>query len=89
MIVKELYTGNGVSLSPKFEDGRTLSDYVRLVADEEKAITNGERIAICVDVLITDVDLWSDCELPMEDLEEVTEQDYQNALAEMGVDLNG
>ena len=64
MIIKELYSGNGVSLSPKFEEGRTISDYVRLVADEDMAITNGERIATCVDVLNTEVGNWTDCELP-------------------------
>lgn len=66
MIVKELYTGNGVSLSPKFEEGRTLSNYVRLVADENMAITDGTRILTCVDVLNSDVENWHDCELPEE-----------------------
>ena len=68
MIVKELYTGNNVSLSPKYEEGRTLSNYVRLVADVDKAITNGERIAICVDVLRADVELWNDCEFQIEEV---------------------
>ena len=66
MIVKELYSGNGVSLSPKCEEGRILSNYVRLVADEEKAITDGARIVACVDVLNADVENWIDCELPTE-----------------------
>ena len=64
MIVKELYTGNGVSLSPKYEEGRILSDYIRLVADENMAITDGERVVTCVDVLYTEVGNWTDCELP-------------------------
>lgn len=64
MIQKTLYTGNGVSLSPIFEEGRTESHYVRLIADDDKGITNGETVTVCVDVLKTDVHKWTDCELP-------------------------
>ena len=64
MIQKTLYTGNGVSLSPIFEEGRTESHYVRLIADDDKAITDGTTITVCVDVLKSDADKWMDCELP-------------------------
>lgn len=60
-----LYTGNGVSLSPIEAEGRKLSAYVRLVAEEDMAITNGSRITTCADVLATDVSNWTDCEAPI------------------------
>lgn len=88
MIQKTLYTGNGVSLSPVYEEGRTESRYIRLVADDGKAITNGNTVTVCVDVLKTDAHLWTDCELPLEESEtEATEADYQNALRDMGVNV--
>ena len=87
MIQKPLYTGNGVSLSPVWAEGRTESRYVRLIADEDRAITNGETVTVCVDVLKSDVDKWVDCELPPEESKEATEADYQDALRDMGVPL--
>lgn len=86
MTILSLYTGNGVSLSPKNAEGRTLSNYVRLVADEDKAITNGSQITSCVDVLSSDVDNWSDCELIEDNTDEATTEDLYNALAELGVE---
>ena len=83
-----LYTGNGVSLSPIPAEGRTESRYVRLIADEGMAITNGETVTVCVDVLAEDAQNWRDCEMPeAEDPEEATEADYQSALRDMGVEV--
>lgn len=62
MITKELYTGNGVSLSPIEAEGRKLSAYVRLVAEDGMAITNGNTVTTCVDVLATDAPNWTDCD---------------------------
>lgn len=88
MIQKTLYTGNGVSLSPVYEEGRTESKYIRLIADDGMAITNGNTVTVCVDVLKTDAHLWTDCALPPEESEtEATETDYQNALRDMGVNV--
>lgn len=87
MIKKTLYTGNGVSLSPIYAEGRTESHYVRLIADDGMAITNGETITVCVDVLTEDAHNWTDCELPDEAPEEATEADYQSALRDMGVEV--
>lgn len=53
-----LYTGGGVSLSPVDADGRTLSTYVRLVAEENHAITDGKQVLACVDVLETEAENW-------------------------------
>ena len=71
MIQKTLYTGNGVSLSPIWAEGRTESSYVRLIADEGMAITNGDIITVCVDVLKTETDKWADCDLPPEEEETI------------------
>lgn len=88
MISKTLYTGGGVSLSPMFAEGRTESKYVRLIADDGMAITNGTTVTTCVDVLAENVENWTDCDLPTdEETEEATEADYQTALREMGVDV--
>lgn len=61
-----LYTGNGVSLSPIFAEGRKESHYVRLIADDGMGITDGTTITVCVDVLKSDADKWTDCEMPEE-----------------------
>lgn len=88
MIQKPLYTGNGVSLSPILAEGRTESRYVRLIADEGMAITNGDTVTDCVYLLADDVQNWRDCEMPpAEESEEATEADYQNSLRDMGVRL--
>ena len=87
MIKKTLYTGNGVSLSPVYAEGRTESRYVRLIADEGRAITDGDTVTVCVDVLRIDTDRWADCDMPDEAPEEATEADYQNALRNMGVEV--
>lgn len=65
-----LYSGNGASLSPNGE-GRTLSAYVRLVADEGMILKNGERETIVVDVLATSASEWR--EIP--DGEPLTEEE--------------
>lgn len=76
MIQKTLYTGNGVSLSPVYAEGRTESKYIRLIADDGKAITNGNTVTTCVDVLKENVPLWTDCELPPEE-ETMTETEQK------------
>lgn len=57
-----LYTGGGVSLSPVYVDGRTETNYVRLVADEGKHLECGGRMAACVDVLKSDAMAWLEVE---------------------------
>lgn len=77
MIQKTLYTGNGVSLSPVYAEGRTESKYIRLIADDGMAITNGNAVTVCVDVLKTDAHLWADCELPPDEADEATEAEMK------------
>lgn len=74
MIQKALYTGNGVSLSPIWAEGRTESRYVRLIADDGMAITNGDTVTFCVDVLAEDAHKWTDCEMPPEEEETIYDQ---------------
>ena len=87
MIQKPLYTGNGVSLSPVWEEGRTESAYVRLIAEEGMAITDGVTVAACVDVPEENTALWRDCEETAPDETEATEADYRAALSEFGVNV--
>lgn len=72
----------GVTVSPiKPEGGYT--EMYRLIADEGKALTNGEIITSCVDT--ESVEGWSEVDDPTDETDEATEQDYLNALAELGV----
>lgn len=64
MIEMKLYTGGGMSFSPVQKDGSIESDYVRLVADDGYAITNGEDVTTVIDVLKADALDWTDCDLP-------------------------
>lgn len=58
-----LYTGGGVSLSPRSGEGRRVSNYVRLIAEDGCAITDGNVITACIDTLTPEN--WTDC--PMEE----------------------
>lgn len=62
-----LYTGGGVSLSPVYAEGRTESAYVRLVADDGKALQKGDVIASVIDVLISDAENWTEIDEPQYD----------------------
>lgn len=62
-----LYTGGGVSLSPIYADGRRRSSYVRLVADDGKALQKGEIVSTCVDVLADDVSNWVEIDAPVQE----------------------
>lgn len=79
MITMKLYTGGGVSLSPVNADGRKLSQYVRLVAEEGRAITDGITVTTCADVPAAETGNWTDCEAPAAE-DEVTAEE---ALAEL------
>lgn len=72
-----LYTGGGVSLSPVYAEGRRKSAYVRLFADEGKALQKGEVITTCVDVLASAVSDWA--EIDYAPSEEPTVEDKAEA----------
>ena len=67
-----------------YGDG-TENDYVRLTADEGKALTDGTSEWNCVDVLPEDVGKWREIDAPIVDDEDATEADYLAALNELGV----
>lgn len=66
----DLFTGNGATFSPRFIDGMTKTDVIRLVADSGMAITDGIKTVECIDVPINNVDSWKDCNLPSESVED-------------------
>lgn len=55
-----LYTGGGVTFSPHWAEGRTESDYIRLVADDGMMLEKGNITTLCIDVLKTDATNWSE-----------------------------
>lgn len=65
MLRKPLYTSKTAYLSEHAVDGRTLSAYVRLIADRGRAITDGENVTVCTDTLTPEK--WTDCDLPEEE----------------------
>ena len=79
-----LYTGDGVSLSPQNGEGRTVSQYTRLIADDGKAITNGSIVTICIDVPSAEIVNWSDCDLSAVD-DEISDTDALKIITEGNV----
>lgn len=75
MTIITLYTGGGVSLSPKYIEGRTESKYVRLIADEGRAISNGAIIVNSIDVLKEKTNEWYDTDA----IDEPTEEEFAEA----------
>lgn len=72
----------GVTVSPNKPDCQYTEMY-RLIANEGKAFTNGEITTSCID--IESVDGWYEVDDPTDETDKATEQDYLNALAELGV----
>ena len=66
MTTVTLYTGGGVSFSPLSGEGRTVSACVRLVADEGRGITDGQRVLFVTDVRKEEAGSWYDCDAPEE-----------------------
>jgi hypothetical protein len=62
--VVNLYTGNGVSLSPHQAEGRVLSSYVRLIAEDCMGITDGDVVHTCIDIPSVQINRWVDCPAP-------------------------
>ena len=73
MVQKQLYTSEAAYLTEQPTENCTISPFVRLIADDGKAITNGETVTVCADVLKEKVPLWMDCEMPPEDSEPMTD----------------
>lgn len=75
----------GITVSPIKPD-TNYTEMVRLVADDGKAITkDGENFIACID---TDTaEGWREVDAPVED-DEATDEDYQAALEDLGVNFN-
>lgn len=67
MTTISLYTGGGVSLSPKDGPGRVLSRYVRIVADDGNVLAKDDIIAYCLDILPEDISSWEEIDEPAPD----------------------
>lgn len=75
----------GVTVSPVKPEGEYTELY-RLIADEGMVLTDGTNITACTDTDTPDV--WSEIPAPEEpESTEATEEDYQAALAEFGVEV--
>lgn len=80
----------GVTASPVKPDC-SCQELVRLIADDGKLLTNGTNETFCVDT--DSADGWWEIDAPIETDEplygtdDATEEDYQAALREMGVQL--
>ena len=76
----------GITTSPvKPPDGTVYELRYRLIAGDGKALTDGVTMTACADV--TTSDGWTEIDDPGEDADEATADDYQAALAEMGVQV--
>lgn len=88
MQVKTLYRitreDGGTTVTPTKPADASYTETYRLIADEGMLLTDGVNTYGCIDT--DDVSKYT--EISDEDFQDATEQDYQEALTEMGVDLN-
>lgn len=70
-----LYTGAGVSLSPEAGDGRRVSAYVRLDAENGAGITDGTSITTSINVKVTETAMWKDCNAPNPEAADIPAED--------------
>lgn len=88
MITKTLYrvtrSDGGVDVTPIKPSHNDYTETYRLIADDGMILTDGENTCTCIDTDYPE----NYTEIAETDFTEATETDYQNALAEMGVDLH-
>lgn len=70
-----LYTGAGISLSPETGDGRRVSAYVRLDAEDGMGITNGASITTSINVKAVEAASWKDCDAPSAEASDIPAED--------------
>ena len=58
-----------------------IASRVRLIAEEGCVLTNGETETAAIDIMLDDIGSWSETSA-------ATEEDYINALEELGVSFN-
>jgi hypothetical protein len=88
MIIVDLYRyeENGqVTITPNKHNETDTPSRKRLIAEGENAfLTNGEIETPAVDVMLNEVELWSE----VNGADTATVEDYQNALTQLGVDVD-
>lgn len=87
MLIVDLYRyeENGqVTITPTPRKDTDIPSRKRLIAEGENAfLTNGEIETPAVDVMLDEVELWTE----VDGDDTATAEDYQNALKELGVKL--
>jgi hypothetical protein len=81
----ELYLyndGKTVVVTPNKRNEIDQPSRMRLIADENAILINGETEALAVDVMLDEVDLWNE----INSAYEASKEDIYNALAELGVE---
>lgn len=58
-----------ITVTPNKRNDNDLIHKYRLIADEGKALTDGENVASVVDVSIDDVSNWTEIDAPIESVE--------------------
>ena len=64
-------TENGVIITPNAKNETDISSRMRLVSDENKALTNGETITLVVDVLLEGIKNWYEIDYIEEPISEM------------------
>lgn len=84
-------TNGGITVSPVKPEDAEYTEMFRLVADEGKVLTkDGVNTTTCTDVESSEG--WYEIEEPVADIpdeSEATEEDYINALEDLGVNFDG
>lgn len=80
-LYRYIRSDGGVSISPVMPDGEC-TELFRLVADEGMVLTDGEKFTSCTDT--KHPERWTEV-ADTENPGYANEEDYQNALREMGV----
>ena len=74
--------GNTIVITPNPRNETDQPSRMRLIADENAVLINGETEALAVDVMLDEVDLWNE----INSADEASKEDLYNALAELGVE---
>ena len=74
--------GTTVVVTPNPRNETDQPSRMRLIADEDAVLTNGDTQALAVDIMLDEVDLWTE----INGSDEATKDDLYNALAELGVE---
>lgn len=74
--------GNTIVITPNPRNETDQPSRMRLIADEDAVLINGETEALAVDVMLDEVDLWNE----INSTDEASKEDLYNALAELGAE---